>query len=549
MENLTHFVYKAAREGHVLTLAAVFLSYTEKEIRYLIEFATNENGKRFTPLIIAARNGHDKVVRLLLEHAKFKVRLQASLSFDDFLYDDDGGTALWYAAGAGHMEVVKLLVSHGMNVNHITVTGSTPLRAACFDGRQDIVKLLVENSANIHIPNLNGSTSLMIAAHRGHTEVVKYLLSQHSDPNAKTSCGNTALHFAAEKGHLEIVRELLNYKAVMVKNHYGMTPLEAAAESCKADVVEFFLCHLNFDRASRIRLLELLGASFANNPKYYSNSKAYCYFYIAMLERYENPNNIIGKEVLPPLEAYNNRTECRTLQELEAIKQNKDAMHMEGLMAAERILGSENFMVTNTITYRGVVYAEQGEYDLCINLWLHALYLRQKNNIDTHEELFRLVQIFSHMLYLNKSINPSYLEKVLSYTAKEIERQTCRDVNTEHTSIMAVNDSYEFTLYIFLYLVCISTKLVCNEDEKFRISEQISRLIHLEPRTQDGSSMLHLAFTPMKPFDDIHINAACSFPDSEVIARLILCGANVNAVDNEGTSPLHKIVQNRKPSR
>lgn len=85
-----------------------------------------------------------------------------------------------------------MLVSHGANVNHTTVTNSTPLRAACFDGRLDIVKYLVENNANISIANKYDNTCLMIAAYKGHTDVVRYLLEQHADPNAKHDLGSHA---------------------------------------------------------------------------------------------------------------------------------------------------------------------------------------------------------------------------------------------------------------------------------------------------------------------------------------------------------------------
>lgn len=35
----------------------------------------------------------------------------------------------------GHLNIVKLLIKHGANVNHRTKSQSTPLRAACFDGK------------------------------------------------------------------------------------------------------------------------------------------------------------------------------------------------------------------------------------------------------------------------------------------------------------------------------------------------------------------------------------------------------------------------------
>lgn len=241
MEGLAGYVYKAASEGKVLTLAALLLNRSESDIRYLLGYVSQQGGQRSTPLIIAARNGHAKVVRLLLEHYRVQTQQTGTVRFDGYVID--GATALWCAAGAGHFEVVKLLVSHGANVNHTTVTNSTPLRAACFDGRLDIVKYLVENNANISIANKYDNTCLMIAAYKGHTDVVRYLLEQRADPNAKAHCGATALHFAAEAGHIDIVKELIKWRAAIVVNGHGMTPLKVAAESCKADVVELLLSH------------------------------------------------------------------------------------------------------------------------------------------------------------------------------------------------------------------------------------------------------------------------------------------------------------------
>ena len=50
---------------------------------------------------------------------------------------------------SGHLDIVKLLVKSGANVNSTTKTNSTPLRAACFDGHYEIVKYLVEHNAGI----------------------------------------------------------------------------------------------------------------------------------------------------------------------------------------------------------------------------------------------------------------------------------------------------------------------------------------------------------------------------------------------------------------
>lgn len=73
---------------------------------------------------------------------------------------------------SGHLNIVKILVTSGADVNHSTKTNSTPLRAACFDGRLDIVKYLTCHKADIHLANKYNNTCLMIAAYKGHVDVV-----------------------------------------------------------------------------------------------------------------------------------------------------------------------------------------------------------------------------------------------------------------------------------------------------------------------------------------------------------------------------------------
>lgn len=91
-----------------------------------------EDGQSFTPLVIAARNGRFKVVKMLLNNFEPDIEQECTVKFDGHIIH--GATALWCAAGSGHLNVIKLLIQYGANVNHKTKTHSTPLRAACFDG-------------------------------------------------------------------------------------------------------------------------------------------------------------------------------------------------------------------------------------------------------------------------------------------------------------------------------------------------------------------------------------------------------------------------------
>lgn len=53
-----------------------------------------------------------------------------------------GAPALWAAAAAGHLDIVRYLIEEGgAEINQCTRTNSTPLRGACYDGHYDIGNL------------------------------------------------------------------------------------------------------------------------------------------------------------------------------------------------------------------------------------------------------------------------------------------------------------------------------------------------------------------------------------------------------------------------
>jgi Fem-1 homolog b len=213
-------------------------------------------------------------------------------------------------------------VKHGADVNHRTDTDSTPLRAACFDGRLDIVQYLVNHKADVNLPNAYNNTCLMISSYKGHSDVVEYLLQNGAQPNDQANCRATALHYASEVGHLEICELLLNYGADMsITNEYGMTAAITAAERTKEEVVEMYCDRKDLlTKEDKIDVLELIGASFANDKDNYSLSKAYDYLLRAMELRYEDLDFIVKKELKPPVPAYENWIECGSLQDLVAIQ-------------------------------------------------------------------------------------------------------------------------------------------------------------------------------------------------------------------------------------
>lgn len=59
--------------------------------------------------------------------------------------------------------------------------------------------------------------------------------------------------------------------------------------------------------------------------------------------RYSDTDNIVHKQLGSTVKAYENWKECETLEKLESIKDNSNALHMESLAIRERILGRYMF--------------------------------------------------------------------------------------------------------------------------------------------------------------------------------------------------------------
>lgn len=264
--------------------------------------------------------------------------------------------------------------------------------------------------------------AIFVILSKGHVEVVQCLLEKGADPNQKAHCGATALHFAAECGHTAIVQELLEKGASVTRNEQGMTPLLCAAERTKAEVVEHLLLRPEFSREERVEAMELLGASFANDKDSYNLDLAYSYLHRAMVERFNDPERVLLKPSVDRIDAYENWRETQSLSELEAIRNNPNALHMESLVIRERILGPNNPELPHPIVFRGAVFADDARFDRCISLWLHALRLRQRMLLSVCKDILRFAQVFSQVLHVGLELPFPVLEEVLSSTVLELER-------------------------------------------------------------------------------------------------------------------------------
>lgn len=120
------------------------------------------NGK--TPLIVAAEQGHENIVALLI-NAKADHHKTTHL----------GMSALMFTSQNGHLRTVNILASHNDQINQSDFKNRTALFFAVNKGHNNVVSSLVEKKANPNFRDSGGSSPLSMAKERNNAELVKLL--------------------------------------------------------------------------------------------------------------------------------------------------------------------------------------------------------------------------------------------------------------------------------------------------------------------------------------------------------------------------------------
>ncbi|KAK0950028.1 hypothetical protein LTR91_025979 [Friedmanniomyces endolithicus] len=186
-------------------------------------------------LVIASREGHESVVRLLLGKG---ARLFASRALQmACTYSNEAvvrllleagirdGRALRVASQRGYEAVVQLLLAKDTETN----VRNDALRDACENGHEAVVRLLLEKGAV-------ASDALLLASRRGHEAVVRLLLKQVANIDERRD----ALPEASSPGNEEIARLSLVNADVDADAGFG-DALESACRGGHEAVVRLLL--------------------------------------------------------------------------------------------------------------------------------------------------------------------------------------------------------------------------------------------------------------------------------------------------------------------
>ncbi|KAL3933353.1 MAG: hypothetical protein SGPRY_000314 [Prymnesium sp.] len=167
-------VYAAAAEGADAALQMLLIRGASPNLR---RSHSEERFHQTTPVYIAAREGHNVCVRILIE-------ARADLWSTSFF----GMTPAYIAAQRGNVECLRLLIEASAHVGADNEKSGRSLAwAAAQNGCADCLQLLAEHDANLSRKDINGTTPAFKAAENNHLDCLLLLVDHAANINSASA--------------------------------------------------------------------------------------------------------------------------------------------------------------------------------------------------------------------------------------------------------------------------------------------------------------------------------------------------------------------------
>lgn len=218
---------KAADKNDLATMRRLLASGTDPNIH------DTEQWDRMTPLMHAAYRGNVPACKALLSRGA-KIELK----------DDNGFTALTYAAMNQKQSVFDLLLSRGASVKG--VPGERALLYAAGDGEHAMVLRLMKRGVNVNCHDTSGEmedeTPLIKTVVKNDVALAKIMIGHGAKVNLQDALGRTALTWAAIGGHDAMAQLLLDNGATVDSALLnGGTALTLAIRNSRLSMVRLLL--------------------------------------------------------------------------------------------------------------------------------------------------------------------------------------------------------------------------------------------------------------------------------------------------------------------
>lgn len=163
---------------------------------------------------------------------------------------ENGQTLLYAAVHGNRLEIIKLLIAHGADVNACSNEQpyhTYPVQTAAYHGLLDVLDTLVTHGADITVETENGCTLIHLAVFNNEVAIVQYLLDREADIEIPAYAGVTPLCSAAMHSFYEATELLLRAGANPNAEYAGgLTPLAQGHDPAVAKLLIAYGADVNY---------------------------------------------------------------------------------------------------------------------------------------------------------------------------------------------------------------------------------------------------------------------------------------------------------------
>jgi len=204
-------------------------------------------------LWIVAKSGYTEEVAPFMNLSKAARECKNLQRMMREVRNSEGMTQLHYFCEMGMtLSVIRMLEMRSIDVEAKVSDefgGVTCLMGAAWYGHLDICRLLIDKGAQIEAKDRYGLTPLHFAAGGGHHEIARLLCDLGADIEARTKSRWRPLHYAANSGNISVVKELIEERnaEINARINNGRTALFWARQAGEDDIAAYLVSHGGVD--------------------------------------------------------------------------------------------------------------------------------------------------------------------------------------------------------------------------------------------------------------------------------------------------------------
>ena len=433
---------------------------------------------------------------------------------------------LYYSVLCGFYDLVEHLItkfSQHINDCFIGSKHDHPLAAALHGGHIRVAELLFQHGANVDVRGTEGQTPLHRAIELPHNlaiGAVQLLLKHGADVNARRKDLSTPLHLAAAQGYFEIAQMLLERRVDVNSRNFGCeTPLHLVAkptfsrsEANRANLVQLLLKY-----GTEVNSLDEKDATPLHNASHELDLEVAR----VLVDHGANVNAVNTWGQTPFHRVFESKSHSKSrfgvaqlLLERGADVDTRDNSHVTLLHLASYKLDLESVRVLLDLGANVNVRNDQGQAPL------HQVLLHNYNP----ESYFGCFGVAQLLVERGADVNArdEHDETPLHLAPYFLELKLVRMLLDHGADVYAENSQEQTPL-----LRVLESRYHCQE--LFDVAQLlVEHGADVNTRNKDHETLLHLA-----PY----------FLELKSVRILLDHGANVNAEDNRGRTPLCRVLE------